>query len=103
MIYFLVAIIIFFIIETYYIEDFSNIFKYNGIMTVIAGYLMIALNYVLKNVINKRINFINVSKITDLIFNKAVNRGLILILLGGVELIVFIIIYIYKKRRIINK
>lgn len=103
MIYFIIAIIILTVIETYYINDIANIFKINGIITVIAGYLTIILNYVLKSVINKRINFINISKVTNLILSKAVNKGLILILFGGIELIVFITIFINKKRRIINR
>ena len=103
MIYFIIAIIILTVIETYYINDIANIFEINGIITVIAGYLTIILNYVLKSVINKRINFINISKVTNLILSKAVNKGLILILFGGIELIVFITIFINKKRRIINR
>ena len=103
MIYFTIAIVLLTIIETYYVNDLSNVFRLNGIITIAAGYITIILNYFLRNIITQRISFINTSKITDLVFRKAVNKGLILILIGGVELIVFIIIYVYKKRRIINR
>ena len=93
------SIIVLTIIEIYFIKDIANIFKVNGIITILGGYLTIGVNYILEKVIVRKINFINVSKITDLVLRKTVNRGLILILIGVVQFIIYIIIYACKKKK----
>lgn len=99
MIYFIIGIIMFNIIAIYLIKDINNYFKFSSLITIIAGYATIIFNYFLKYFINKQISVINVSKVTKLIYQKAISRGLILILIGGIELIIYIILNYLRKYR----
>ena len=101
MIYFIIAIIIFTFISIYLIRDIANFLKFISIILIISGYITIIFNYFLRIVINKKISFINVSKITDIVYTRIRDRGLILILVGGIELIIYIIM-LYKKDYSIN-
>ena len=102
MIYLIIGLIVFTIIEVYIIKDIVSIFKVNGIITIISGYLTIIFNYILNTKINNEINFINISKATNIILKRTISKGLVLVLIGTIEYIIYIIIYI-NKRRTINK
>ena len=97
MIYFIIAIIVVTVIENYLLKDIGKILRLNSILTIISGYLTIFINHLLRNIINKEISFINVSKITSLVFDRARDRGLMLILLGAIQLIIYIIIRLYRR------
>lgn len=99
MIYFIIGIIIFNLIAFYLIKDINDYLKYSSIITIIAGYATIIFNYFLKYFINKQLLVINVSKVTELIYQKTINRGLILILIGGIELIINTILNYLRKYR----
>ena len=99
MIYFIIGIIIFNIIAIYLIKEIHIFFKFSSLITIIAGYATIIFNYYLKIIINKQVSIINISKVTELIYQKTINRGLILILIGGIELIVYTILNYLKKYR----
>jgi hypothetical protein len=99
MIYFIIGIIIFNLIAFYLIKDINDYLKYSSLIAIIAGYATIVFNYFLKYFINNQIFVINVSKVTKLIYQKTISRGLILILIGGIELIIYIILNYLKKYR----
>ena len=99
MINFIIGIIIFNFIAFYLIKDINNYLKFSSLTIIIAGYLTITFNYFLKYFMNKQVSFINISKITELIYQKTINRGLLLILVGGIEIIIYTIINYLKKYR----
>ena len=103
MIYFIIGIILLTLFQIYLAKDINKIIKIESIVLILSGYLMIILNYILKIVINRKITYINISKITNIIFKKCINRGLILITFGSILLIIYTFISIYNKRRIISK
>lgn len=97
MIYFIVGIIIFNILAIYILKDLNKYLKFSSLITIISGYATIIFNYILKKVINSKVVTINVSKVTDIIYQKTIDRGLILILVGGLQLIIYIIVKYYQK------
>lgn len=98
MIYLTIIILTLFIL--YLIRDINKLLKINSIITIISGYIIIMISVIINYYIKKRISFINISIVTNNISNKVINRGLILILFGGIQLILYILIKIYKERRI---
>ena len=98
MIYLTIIILTLFIL--YLIRDINKLLKINSIITIISGYIIIMISVIINYYIKKRISFINISIVTNNISNKVINRGLILILFGGIQLIIYTLIKIYKERRI---
>ncbi len=98
MIYLTIIILTLFIL--YLIRDINKLLKINSIITIISGYIIIIISVIINYYIKKRISFINISIVTNNISNKVINRGLILILFGGIQLIIYTLIKIYKERRI---
>ena len=98
MIYLTIIILTLFIL--YLIRDINKLLKINSIITIISGYIIIMISTIINYYIKKRISFINISIVTNNISNKVINRGLILILFGGIQLIIYTLIKIYKERRI---
>lgn len=99
MIYFIIGLFLLVIIEYYLFKDIKKILKIESIILIVSGYLVIVFNYFLKILINKKISFINISNITNYVFIKCINRGLLLILIGGIMLIIYGIFIIYKRYR----
>ena len=97
MIYYLLAIMIIPIISYLLIKNSEVFLRFISVTTIISGYLIIIINHYLKKIIDSEIASINISKITAIIFEKARDRGLILALIGTIELIIYIF-YISKKR-----
>ncbi len=101
MIYYLAGIIIVSIISYLFNKNIIVFLRYTSMITIISGYLVIIFNYFLKQIINREISYINISKITDIVYRKSIERGLVLVLIGGIELIGYILIL--SKKRIINQ
>lgn len=97
MILFIISIIILNIILIYLIKDFIKIIRINSILLIVSGYLIIVLNYILRNIINNKLSFINISKITNIIYYQSINKGLLFILFGSILLIIYSSIIIYRK------
>ena len=93
-----IVIIILSTILFFLIKDKLKFLKIASIITIISGYLMIFLSYILRILINKEFSFINISKITNIIMDRSINRALIIILIGSLEIITYVVIYIYKKK-----
>ena len=81
----------------YFIKDLNKLLRINSIITIISGYLVILVSIIANGIIKKRISFINISILSNTISNKGINRGLILILIGAIQLIIYTIIRIYKQ------
>ena len=97
MIYFIIGVIIFNALAIYILKSLHDYLKFSSVITIVAGYATIGFNYILKYIINREFSIVNVSKVTDIIYKKTIDRGLILILIGGLELIIYIIIKYYNK------
>ena len=85
------------IISYLLIKDTHKILRFMSITTIISGYIVIIFNSFLRIIINQKIPYINIAKITNIIYEKAINRGLILIFIGAIELIIYVLITLYKK------
>ena len=97
MIYFIITIIILTIVLFFLLKDIYKLLRTTSIITISSGYLAILVGYILTNILRDRLNFINISKVTNIIFNKNLERGLILILIGAIELIIYVCINFYKR------
>lgn len=97
MIYLIISIIIITSIIYYLLKDIYKLLRLTSILTIISGYTTIVIGYITTINIRNKINFINISKITSPIFNKCIDKGLVLILIGAIELITYILLNIYRK------
>lgn len=80
------------------IDDEKKILMVFGIVGMSIGICVCLVGYILKLIIERRINFINISKVSELIFNKFLMIGFISILIGILCLLLRIIIgIIYRK------
>ena len=100
MLYFIIAIIILTIILYFLQKDIYKVLRTTSIITISSGYLSILIGYIITNTLKNQINFINISKITNILFNKNLEKGLILILIGALELIIYTGINIYKRYKL---
>ena len=100
-----IAIIILTLFIIYISQDIKKSLRINSIITIISGYLIILSSTIINNIINSKIKYINITKITSHISNKVINRGLYLILFGAIQVIIYTIYNIYRtnKKRRINK
>ena len=80
------------------IDDEKKILMVFGIVGMSIGICVCLVGYILKLIIERRVNFINISKISGLIFNKFLMIGFISFLIGILCLLLRIIIgIIYRK------
>ena len=91
------AIILVIVISIYLIKDIVRFIRFMSITTIVSGYIIIIFNYFMRKIINSKISYINVSKITMIVYEKARDRGLLLIFIGSLELIIYMFIILYKK------
>ena len=101
MIYLDIFIVLIIIALCFLVKDYQKILNISSIITIILGYIIIFLSFTISIIIKNNLSFINTSKISSVITGKLTNRGLIFILVGGIELIIYIIIKL--KRRIIKQ
>ena len=92
-----ITIIFLTLLLLYFIKDLNKLLRVNSIITIISGYLVILVSIIANVIIKKRISFINISILSNAIRNKGINRGLILILIGAIQLIIYTLIRIYKQ------
>ena len=97
MIYLIIAIIILTIILYFILKDLFKLLRITSIITITSGYLTIITGYITRNILNSQITIFNISKITGIIFDKNLRNGLILILIGAIELITYVIINVYRN------
>ena len=95
---FLVICIIFVTIILYFVlKDIHKLLRLTSILTISSGYLTIMVGYVTISIIKNKVSFINISRITSPIFDKVVEKGLILILIGAIQLIIYVLLNVYRK------
>ena len=92
MIYFIIGIILFNIFLYYILRSIKKFFLIDSIITIISGYLIILFSYIVTLYIRKKVWYINISVLTNYYFNKFSYNGLILILIGGIELIIYTVL-----------
>lgn len=99
MTYLIIGILLLMIVISYFVKDIKKFLKLLSIITISSGYITIFIGYLGKILIDKEVSFINSSKITYVILTKFNERGLILILIGALELITYIFLKLpyYKK------
>lgn len=86
------SIILIIILLCYLLKDIKKILNISSIITIIFGYIILFLAFIFNKIIKNNLSFINANKISSIIVSKFINRGLILILIGGIELIIYTII-----------
>ena len=96
MILLIMLIIGFIILEYIVIKDILKLLRIISSITISSGYIILLIGYLTKIIINNKFNYINISKITNIIVSKNTDRGLIFILIGSLELIGYILTNIYK-------
>lgn len=80
------------------IKDKIKALRLTGVLTATSGILLIILMFIIKLVINGYITGINISVVTNYIFNKFIYTSLILFLIGLSEIVVSkYIVYTRKK------
>jgi len=97
MIYLIISIIIITVIIYFLLKDIYKLLRLTSVLSILSGYLTIIIGYITISIIKNKVSFINISKITSPIFNKCVEKGLILILIGAIELITYILLNVYRK------
>lgn len=102
MIYLTLGVIVLTLFILYILRDINKVLRINSIITISSGYLVILSSIIINMIIKDKIAFINTSIITNEISNKGINRGLILILFGAIQLIIHTGINIYKNSYIIK-
>ena len=88
MIYIIYVMIILVTIILYFlVKDKKRFLRKIGITTIISGLITLVLGFILNISLNNFLNNFNVAKISSLIFSKFVYNSIILLVLGGIELI----------------
>lgn len=92
--YFLILILtlIFFAL----IKDKIKALRLTGILTISSSILLIVLTFIIKIIINTNVTMINISTITNYVFQKFVYTSIILFILGMTEILVSK--YIYQRK-----
>ena len=83
------------------INDRVKMLRIIGVITIMSSVLLIVLSFVVRLIVNNTVTGINISNITRYLFNKFLYTGIILMLMGIIEM--FLSKYIYNKNRIIMK
>ena len=103
MIYLILSIILLTTILYFIYKDYLKVLKITSIVTGIASILTFIIGYITRYFINNKVNFINISKITNLIFNKFLKNCFYLLVLSLIEIVFYIIIsYYFKKNKLSN-
>ena len=96
MIYLDILIISIMAILWFVIKDIIRYIKLLCILYLVSGYLMIIMGFLIKTIIKSKVVFINIDKIGDSILKMFINKGLWLILWGGLLLIIYVIVITYR-------
>ena len=101
MIYIDILIILIITILCYLIKDYQKILSISSIIMIILGYIVLLLSSIVTKFIKTNLININTQHLLLIVKKRFINRGLILILIGGLEVIIYTIIKL--KRRIIKQ
>jgi len=97
MIYFIILVVI--LTFTLYLiyKDYLKVLKVSSCISLISGILTFIIGYIIRYFINSRVNFINTSKITDIILTKFLRNSIYLFVISLIEIFLCIIIKYYRK------
>lgn len=88
----IILTLVFFII----IKDKIKALRLTGLLTVFSSFLLIAMSFIIKIMLNNNVTIINISTITNYIFLKFVYTSLILFIIGLIEILISKYIYARK-------
>lgn len=95
MIYLIIIILVITAIILVLSKNFLKTIKITGIVSGISGITTIVLGYFLKGIISSKINFINLTRISNYFLSKFLQNAIILLLLSLIEIIIYILINTY--------
>lgn len=97
----MIGVLTYFLYELY--KDILKVFKVTSIVTIMSGILTFFVSYFIKIYLNSNLNFINISKVTDILIFDFVLNGIYLLIIGLIEyFLYFTISHILNKRKISN-
>ena len=103
MIYFILGIFIFNLLLFYLLKNIKRFLLVGSVITILSGYLVILCSYLLRKYIHSNFRYINISILTNYILDKNISNGLVLILFGSIQLIMYVImLFINRKEELIN-
>lgn len=102
MIYLILIILLLTAILYFIYKDYLKVLRVSSIITGVAGFLTLIIGYAIRYIVNSNVNFMNISKITNLILARFLRNSIYLFALSLIELIIYVLInyYVIKKRRI---
>jgi len=101
MLYFILIILFLTIILYLIYKDFTRVLKITSIITAVSGLLTFVTGYLIKFVLGNRVNFINISKITNLVLSKFIKNSIYLLIISLIELIIYVVFkYYFRKKRV---
>jgi len=100
-----VGIIIFNLVLFFILKNVKKFLLVGSVITILSGYLVILLGYLLRIYIKENIKYINISVLINYFLVNNTNNGIILILFGCMMLIGYVILLfldVYKKEELVN-
>ena len=97
MIYIDIGIIFITIILFLLIKDILKFIRTISIITLLTGYLMIFLSFIIKIIIKRNISYIGIGKISNIVGKIIIDKGLSILTIGVLELVIYFIIYVYHN------
>lgn len=100
MLYFILIILSLTLFLYYIYKDYLKVLKISSIITCVSGFFTFLVGYILRYLVNMEVTFINISKVTDIIFIKFLKNSLYLFLLSFIEIIIYgLVKYYYLKKK----
>ena len=99
------GIIIFNLVLFFILKNVKKFLLVGSVITILSGYLVILLGYLLRIYIKENIKYINISVLINYFLVNNTNNGIILILFGCMMLIGYVILLfldVYKKEELVN-
>ena len=81
------------------IKDIIRTLKLTGIITIISSFTIVSLTLIIKLILNNTVTSINISVITDHIFQKSAKTSIILLVIGLTEILISKHLYHKKTTR----
>ena len=104
MLYIMILNVIVIILLYLIYKDIFKSIKITSIITTSSGILTFIIGYIIKNLINSSLNFINISDVTYIITTKFVLKGIYLLIIGLIEFFFyFTFSYVISLRKLSNQ
>jgi len=104
MLYIIISILFFTIILYLIYRNILKVLKITSIVTISSGILTFVIGYIIKNLMNSNLNFINISDVTYILMTKFVLKGIFLLSIGSIELFLYVTLnYIISTKKLSNQ